>query len=294
MRSIWAVFSLALLTYSTASGVFSTTSEDLEITQTSEFRITYYALCYSPTTVSGANSQFTGDEGFANVLRRTLPATKNWASPVTLVVPKDDVICSHVAKAYDHITTFTVGKNISQDESWVNTMQSLQELFMTETQSLMFVYFELDMIILPGAGRVVESIFRNHSFDVAYTYRGKSEYGSVNSGLILYRRTKNMFKWLRAVSQKTAQIIRDRREGGTKAGAQNQLAIDALGAENVAYGELYRDSSTSAEILSMPRTWLNGNADCCSYGQALVLHFNAETKVKILGNCCEVLLSKIV
>ena len=36
----------------------------------------------------------------------------------------------------------------------------------------------------------------NHYFcDNAYfTYRGKSEHGSVNSGLIQYRRNKNMFK----------------------------------------------------------------------------------------------------
>lgn len=98
-------------------------SEDLEmeITQVSDSWITYYALCYSPSTVSGANSQFTGDGGFADkVSRRTLPATKKWASLVTLVVPKDDVICSHVAESYDYITTFAVEKNVSKDESWVN------------------------------------------------------------------------------------------------------------------------------------------------------------------------------
>jgi len=69
-----------------------------------------------------------------------------------------------------------------------------------------------------------------------------------------------------------------------KAGAQNQLAIDTLGAENVEYGKLYRDSSTSAVILSIPRTWLNGSVEHCSYEQALVLRFNAGTKTKILGN----------
>ena len=73
---------------------------------------------------------------------------KNWESRVMLVVPEGDLICSRATELFDHVTTLEVAKNVSRDESWVYTMQSLQELLMAEMQSIMFVYSKLDMIVL--------------------------------------------------------------------------------------------------------------------------------------------------
>ncbi len=85
---------------------------------------------------------------FADVWDARSLQQKKWASRVMLVVPEGDLICSHATELFDHVTTLEVAKNVSGDESWVYTMQSSQELFTAEMQSITVVYSKLDMIVL--------------------------------------------------------------------------------------------------------------------------------------------------
>ena len=142
------------------------------------------------------------------------------------------------------------------------------------------------MIILPGAGEHVHDVFEKDRQSTSYTYRGKSSWGSVNTGLILYRRTAAMFEWLSAVSTVTSELVFERNETFSRAGAQNQLAIDKLGAENVPFGESYAHAPTGAKIFSISRDLLNGPGNCCGPRRSAVLHFNADTKPNILHSCC--------
>ena len=116
-----------------------------------------------------------------------------------------------------------------------------------------FVYFELDMIILPGAGEHVHDTFDRHKhFDVAYTYRNPGDplierNGSMNTGVILYRRTAAMFGWLSAVTSATFQLVQTATESGPVIeGGHNQLAIDSLGAAKLRFGASYTHPATNA------------------------------------------------
>mmetsp|Transcript_18894 Transcript_18894/g.47085 ORF Transcript_18894/g.47085 Transcript_18894/m.47085 type:complete len:108 (+) Transcript_18894:156-479(+) len=63
------------------------------------------------------------------------------------------------------------------------------------------VYFEGDMIIRPGAGRMIRRVLETHDFDVAYTYQPPfiqayfdaecgAACGSLNSGFILWKNAR--------------------------------------------------------------------------------------------------------
>mmetsp|Transcript_15375 Transcript_15375/g.49135 ORF Transcript_15375/g.49135 Transcript_15375/m.49135 type:complete len:280 (+) Transcript_15375:67-906(+) len=249
----------------------------------------FFALCYSPESVAGHKTQFSG-KSFLAVVNRSLLSTRHLADTITLVVPVGDNGCTSLARTIPHIRIHHISVDVAAHGSWVNTMQHLKLMYMQSTHFAKYVYFELDMIMTPGAGFRVRNAFElNHAFDVAYTYRGKSAvYGSANTGLILYRRSEAMFRWVNEVNKMTARIINDKNESSSSVGAHNQVAVDRLGANNIKIGDVFSHAGTGATIFALSRRPLNTDGNCSKpHGPGAILHFNARSKPKILNRDCD-------
>ena len=177
----------------------------------------------------------------------------------------------------------------------MNTVQLLQELYMKLAPQIYdkFVYFELDMLILPGAGRMIREVFEiNGRFDVAYTYREENDplserYGSMNTGIVMLRRTQAMYAWCEVVTEKTKVVVAEHlQRGPVVLGGQNQVAIDRLGAKALKFGTHLIYNQTNTTILSLPVKGFDGT-DCCNVANgAAVLHFRGSVKQGILNACC--------
>lgn len=252
----------------------------------------FYTVCYAPETQH--RSQYDGDKSFRSISNISLRSTCHLGTEVTLVVPENDTLCTSLAAGLPNVRVQRV--TIPERSSWVMNMQEMQSAYMSATKSFeTFIYFELDMFFLPGAGRYLLDIFAKSKvyFDVAYTYRGANKDGSVNTGVIFYRRVSSTFEWLNAVTSTTQVVVnewsRDASRSAIGAGGQNQIAIDRLGATDVPHGQIFHHVDYNVSILSLPMDVIN-NADrnCCSPGNALVLHFKglAPQKQQMLSKCC--------
>ena len=243
-----------------------------------------------PNESAGRLSQFS-NEKFDELARRSLLSARHWGVHTSVVIPRGDYGCEKLVRSIPSASVFHISINAENQGSWVKTMLQLKLAYMTRTHFAEYVYFEMDMLILPGASMAVQSVFsQSPEFDVAYTYNGHSGgAASLNTGIVLYRRTQQMFSWHEAVTKNTAEVTQEwkREHGRHTFGGQNQVAIDRIGAQNIPWGTMYEHNITHAKIFSMPRKVLNGGSDCCDTGEALVLHFRGMTKKRILDECCD-------
>ena len=163
-------------------------------------------MCYAPETQQ--RSQYDEDKSFRTISNISLRSTCHLGTSITLVVPENDTVCTSLAAELPHIHVQRV--SFPERNSWVMNMQEMQSAYMSATKSFeAFIYFELDIFFLPGAGRYLLDGFAKSKvyFDVAYTYRGANRDGSVNTGVILYRRTSSTFTWLNAVTSTTQVVV---------------------------------------------------------------------------------------
>ena len=137
---------------------------------------------------------------FANVLSSHI-SFRSISSVVNNFDNIDIVTDTYVLQLYDdkvkqHIKLL----NSSCPISWKQRKECLILNYLNQTEgNADLLYFDLDIFMTPGSRVLFENIFKWYTFDVSYTHRGfKSRWGIVNTGIILFRNTKQTRDWLHA------------------------------------------------------------------------------------------------
>jgi len=182
-------------------------------------------------------------------------------------------------------------------DTWVNHMELLKIHFVDNMRNtgVPLLYIELDMVATSSFKESVEYCFhkmRQKRAEIAYTFRGLTEYGSANTGIIFVAVPgARVLAHLRAVANVTRQIIVDK---GKVEGAENQLALDKIIQPNVSPFTTWTDGTISVFGLRQNDIAPYAPADCCVYSTAgkpekvpPLFHFNGKRKEEMLTSCCK-------
>ena len=168
-------------------------------------------------------------------------------------------------------------------QCWVVHVELLKHAFLQiQPQGALCVYVELDQLFLPGAGSEFQAVFASRSFDIAYTYnRKRTQFGSTNTGVILFRASDRVTRWLKLMASTTSSLTKYSCKGG-----ENQKVIDRY----MPHLEWNQNRVIDGlSILSLPYPGpLNFNAvGCCSIPDGIfVVHLKSRKKAFALSSCC--------
>ena len=114
----------------------------------------------------------------------------------------DVVATKYPTSLYDNrIQKFIILLNCSCPILWNKKKECLIYNYIYQTTNEKeLIYFDLDVFMTPGASILFQNVFDDSMFeyfDVSYIHRGfKSKWGIVNTGIVLFRNTKQTKKWL--------------------------------------------------------------------------------------------------
>ena len=167
---------------------------------------------------------------------------------------------------------------------WVVQMELLKLAFLQrQPEGTLCIYVELDQLFLPGAGLAFGAVFATSSFDIAYTYnRARGGFGSVNTGVILFRASERVTRWLKLMAQTSSTLTgKNRCKGG-----ENQRAIDHY-VPHLNWGDHFRGNGTSIFALPYPGPLNYNTAGCCTIPNGIfVAHLKSLKKEFALSSCC--------
>ena len=133
-------------------------------------------------------------------------------------------------------------------------------------------------------------MFVDYDFDLALSYKNNADrFGTTNTGVMLFRASKDSLYFLKRVIDATAVITNPK---GKSTGGENQLAIDEVVKKRIPQGrqktiKLENNRSVLLHALSYPSPLNYNAAGCCDLpGDTLVAHLKAFKKQFAFQACC--------
>ena len=169
---------------------------------------------------------------------------------------------------------------LDKNFNWVEIVEFIKIIALKKFFNKNLVYIELDMLFKKGTTDYIKSIYSKYNFNMALTYRGKNEWGSSNTGIILYKNINN--KLIQFSNKILDEIKKIKNKYGENQGGTNQIALDLLGAECI---PLYTTRKVfNIDILSLPIDKIN-NIYNFNYKNtdAFITHYFGNNKDKMLN-----------
>lgn len=236
----------------------------------------------------------------AEIMRESLTTFTRTGLKIILVTYEADVDFFADLLPFAHAVHAVAQKS---NDTWVNHMELLKIHFVDNMRNtgVPLLYVELDMFATSSFKESIEYCFhkmRQNRAEIAYTFRGLTEYGSANTGIIFVAVPgARVLAHLRKVANVTRQIIVDK---GNVEGAENQLALDKIIQPNVSPFTTWTDGTISVFGLRQHDIAPYAPADCCGYVASReystvakpakappIFHFNGKRKEEMLTSCCK-------
>ena len=226
------------------------------------------------------------------MLELSLASAVNLEGPVTIVThdsfPTHEVLKKIVGK-YSYTSILSVpDAEIPDDRTqWVLWVDRLKVSFLTRNLGDNVVYVELDQIFAPGTGQAFTKVFVDYDFDLALSYKNNADrFGTTNTGVMLFRASKDSLYFLKRVIDATAVITNPK---GKSTGGENQLAIDEVVKKRIPQGrqKTIKLENNRSVFCFLGYPVLNYNARVAVTCRAtLVAHLKAFKKQFAFQACC--------
>ena len=271
-------------------------------------------------------------DDFYDFLKISAAASRHFGAPVDLVTTGDDAsireaLADHERFGHVNVVNYPLGCGGDAAEdfapqfrcpvSFVDTFEQLKWAHISRHVGESLVYFEADMVTMPGAGAAVREALATGEFDVGFTYnpsriqkwydeRCGEVCGTINSGFILWKRVSQAsLDFMTDVIAADYEILGD---GERFNGGENQHAVDmVVKRTSVPVGDVVRvpvrgGSAVAAgkevRVMSLPWDRFNyifspetgddnyPDTACCAMKDTPILHFYSGHKRHMVGKCC--------